>query len=538
MGVQAKEKLKHIRQELVKLWLSLKTKHDKLSPDMFSKLLTDNMEHLGLEDKNILQKFKLPRKTLTRWKSGLRAPYLEMQKSVIKYLQNRALYLIGRNDLPEDHSGVFVCETCGSQIEPKQAQLALNRHRVPKYCSPTCWGKRKREYNYDHKFLDTDSEFSAYFTGFWVADGHLDKADAMAHISSSDLQIIEAFKQRTRYEKSDRGRQRKDKKREFTLSYAGNVSKQIQKMGYFPGPKSGFEFVPVRFMEEPWFHHFVRGFWDGDGSIGLTKTNHLTSYAVNMSKGVLEYILEYLYEHRIVRGGAIFKAKPTLWKLQFGHFDTVQLCHWMYQGATIKLDRKHQVYLVGKDTLQKYEPQTNLICSFPDCAREARTKGLCKKHFDKQYHRLYTVQNPEKIKEKDRKYRERNRERINEHRRRKYAENPEPHRAATQKWREENPEKVKEYKKQYQRKNPEKVRAQKRAYRNRNHEKVREQEKASYERNRENKLAKMREYKDKNREKINAQAAEYREKNREEVRRKDRERYQRKKVERLAKTNS
>lgn len=528
------EKLNDIRKELGRINRALTSKHSKLTPKEFSVLLGTHMELLELEDNNLLQKFNLPRKTLTRWKSGLRAPYLEMQKSVIKYLQNRALYLIGRSDLPEDPPEIFICETCGNQISIKQVQLALNRRRVPKYCSTICWGKREREYNYDHEFLDTDSEFAAYFTGFWVADGHIDKNDAMVHISSSDKQLVDEFKRVTKYDNSDSKRQRKDHKIEYTLSYAGNVSKQIQKMGYFPGPKSGFEFVPVRFSEEPWFHHFVRGFWDGDGSIGINNKDQLSSYAVNMRKQILDYILAYLYDRRIVRGGAVFKARENLWKLQFGHFDTVQLCRWMYQDATIKLDRKHMVYLAGKDTLQKCIPQTNLICAFPDCENEARTNGLCKRHADKEYHRLYSERFPEKIKENNRRYKERNKDHINALRRQRYAENPEKHREATRNWRQENPDKVKEYKKQYQEEHPERVRAQKRAYRNRNHAKVREQEKASYQRNRENKLEQMRKYKEENRDKINAKAAEYREKNREEIRRKDRERYQRRKLEKLA----
>jgi len=428
----------------------------------------------------------------------------------------------------------ILCKTCGKSLTEKQIKKAQNANRIPKYCSTTCWGKRPRKHNYDDSFLNIDNlnEFSSYFMGLWVADGNISKSDKGVSITSVDKQLIDFIVEQTEFAGSISKRYYDDLNRntQYSIRYYGDISIQIQAMGYPPRAKSGEEFIPDRFKEEPWFHHFVRGFFDGDGSIGIIKNGSLQSSIVNMSKKILEDIHEWLYSKKVIRGGVILKPKGRkIWKLQFSHFDTVQFCEFIYKDAKYYLKRKHTRYLVGKDYIQGCVPQTNTECMIIDCEEGAKIKGLCKKHYDKEYRRMYAVTHKEELREKKIRYVEKNREGINEKRRERYAQNPEKHRESSKKYRKENPEKIQEYKKEHDKNNRETINVQKRAWRQKNLEKVRAQEAASRERNKGQRAASQREYKEKNREELAAKSREYYERTKDDRKEYERERYQRNK---------
>jgi hypothetical protein len=87
--------------------------------------------------------------------------------------------------------------------------------------------------------------------------------------------------------------------------------------------------------------------------------------------------------------------------------------------------------------------------------------------------RRYYAKNSEKVKEAVRRYRDENPEKVRERQRRWYAENPEKAIEATKRWQAENPEKVRESKKRWRADNHEKVREENKRWRAENPEKVR-----------------------------------------------------------------
>lgn len=494
------ERVSNLRTNLVKIRMRVGRKSDKLPPNKFAHVLNVCCMVLKVSNDRFKKKFNINDNVFYRWSSGTRAPYAGTQQDILTYFINRAEYLLSRT-AQVDYSADFFCETCGGVISEEQILQAENRGRVPKYCSTTCWGKRPREHNYDDTFLNTDSEFAAYFMGFWTADGHFSKADNGISITSTDKQIVDVFTTVTKFTNNVRVRRQEGYKDQYTVIWYGEVTNRVLEMGYTPGAKTGTEFVPKRFRKEPWVHHFIRGFFDGDGSIVLNKNGSLSSYLVNASRNLLRGIHNYLYKKKIVRGGALHNPKPNFYKLQFGHYDTVQFCKFMYKDATYLLGRKHKIYLSGKDFVQGCVPQTNTVCYYQDCTNKARSKGLCKKHYDIEYDAYYRKNKEDKTKKRarDKKYKDENRDKINAQRRARYADDPEKHRAAVRKYRENNPDKVKAYKQKYQEENREKVREQKREYRRKNRDKVLAQERDWFERNKEKKLKYNREWKRKKR---------------------------------------
>lgn len=420
------------------------------------------------------------------------------------------------------------CETCGKQLTNRQLELARRNKSKHFYCSSACWSRREREYNYDDKFLDEDSDLAAYFAGWFTADGHFDSISKSIHITSVDKQLLRDFFKRIRY-RNYVARRKVHKKdgsignTQYSFAVAGNVRKRIEEMGYTPGAKTGKEFIPERFENDKWFFSFLRGFVDGDGTIRVGKRGDLQLSMISASLDIILGIREYLYCNKISRGGFIYTRKPDerhgfkrfVYLLSFGHFDSLQICQRMYANATIKLERKYDKYVIGSRYRLKKTIQKNTVCSYPGCENPAMSKGLCKKHYDKVYQVKYFNEHKQEVYERSKIWRLMNREKLLSRRRAWYLKNAEREKKRQSEWKKSHRPQVNESKRRYHAENREKENATKRAYREKNHERVREQEKESYYRNREPKLARHREYYQENREAILVQAAEYR--NRPEV---------------------
>lgn len=92
---------------------------------------------------------------------------------------------------------------------------------------------------------------------------------------------------------------------------------------------SGTAIIPQ--MPRQYLSHFVRGYFDGEGSIWNIKGGRVNSEFCSESKQFLDKLLQILKEENIVKGGSIHLANASCYELTFGHRDTLSLGRWMYQ---------------------------------------------------------------------------------------------------------------------------------------------------------------------------------------------------------------
>lgn len=83
-------------------------------------------------------------------------------------------------------------------------------------------------------------------------------------------------------------------------------------------------------------------------------------------------------------------------------------------------------------------------CGVPACTRAAKSHGLCKRHYDKDYHSVYYLDLDHKASRavSNKQWKLAHRAEINARRRERYAEDPERHRAEVKAYREAHPDKV------------------------------------------------------------------------------------------------
>lgn len=264
-----------------------------------------------------------------------------------------------------------------------------------------------RKKNYDDSFLNEMNPFSAYFIGLFVTDGCFTSKDRSICINSVDTQLIYDLAKLTNY-KEDKIRIRKRKatidfikgidsslntlyenmqnyKPLYTLEYFGNVPKKIYESGYFPGPKTGKEFIPSCITDEL-FPYFLLGVWDGDGSWHIVEEyGWLCAGLCCTNKQFLIDIKERLERLNIVKGGGLCTQNrenfKTLYNLVFRHADSIALGDYLYKQniSPIKLGRKYEVYLRGSEKELHFKSQKGLVCT--ECGKPAKTMNLCATHY-------------------------------------------------------------------------------------------------------------------------------------------------------------
>jgi hypothetical protein len=207
-----------------------------------------------------------------------------------------------------------------------------------------------------HDFFNTWTEFSAYVFGFWWADGCIYFLRSCNHnrrykrfkISNTDKGIMEEIQNLLNSNLIKTRSKNKpiydivihsDRLFDFCYRHVGSTRKSTSGSSLPDVPKS-------------LFRHWLRGFFDGDGSIcwkhyrnrhGKITAALQTSFTAGLESG--EY-LEQLRDKLAILGlgnKKIIYGKVSK-KLVYNSYDSVKLCSLMYKDCNIALKRKREIW--------------------------------------------------------------------------------------------------------------------------------------------------------------------------------------------------
>jgi hypothetical protein len=207
----------------------------------------------------------------------------------------------------------------------------------------------------NHNLFDDWNEQSAYVLGFWVADGgislikHRRKLYKCFRIFNTDTQITKSLSKilGQHYTTSRRHANHKpehqiciysDKLFDFCYNITNNTNKSHAAFG-LPA-------VPIHL-----FHHFVRGFFDGDGSIYYKhyKNRHNkittalgTSFTGGCETSHIDQLQQWL-RRNVGLGNKKISGRLHK-KLNYNQYDSMLLCEFMYKNATIFMKRKKDIW--------------------------------------------------------------------------------------------------------------------------------------------------------------------------------------------------
>lgn len=227
--------------------------------------------------------------------------------------------------------------------------------------------KRKHKIKNEDYFEMIDSERKAYFLGLLWADGcnyirvlkgkHAHQT--VISLKEEDKHILEEFCLDI-YENTNilsfRERE-KPRKNQWTLRISSvKMSNDLINLGMMPR-KSVIVDWPQN-LPDYLIKHFIRGVYDGDGGISFNTNSRNYTVGIissvlfiNELKSILDKHLNYSFhisEKIYPKTGTIMKN----FKIH-GNDKCAMFLDWLYDGATVKLNRKYQKYLELKDRIKK-----------------------------------------------------------------------------------------------------------------------------------------------------------------------------------------
>lgn len=184
-----------------------------------------------------------------------------------------------------------------------------------------------------------EKEEDAYWFGFLLADGSVnsERYSLEVALKEGDLDHLEKLKH---YFNSDRSIKYREKTKSYRIIiYSKELIKNLISLGcvqnktYLLNMSKCFENVPKHLI-----NHFIRGYFDGDGSILRTKKTSMCAH----KKEVLEIILYNLPDE--IKKRTIYEER-SLYSFQYGVKKSKLFLNYLYDNANVYLNRKYLLYL-------------------------------------------------------------------------------------------------------------------------------------------------------------------------------------------------
>lgn len=228
------------------------------------------------------------------------------------------------------------------------------------------------EYNYNEKYFETiDDEHKAYWLGFLYADGYVepiyrkDKIKAFRieiGLSIEDKHHLELFLQdiESNVPISERSQKIGDKIYSTCRVRVNNTKmcRDLINLGCTTRKSLTLEFPSGDIVPKEYLKDFIRGYFDGDGCISYSERNYIdkrnnkqyTQKNIILSfigtHNFLNSLLEILSDNDI---NFSFSKKPNCGKASeirlTRHYDILNLYHYIYNDATIFLNRKKDKFI-------------------------------------------------------------------------------------------------------------------------------------------------------------------------------------------------
>ena len=221
-------------------------------------------------------------------------------------------------------------------------KLGISSNKVPKR------NVRKNRYQVDESYFEeiTTPE-KAYILGLLYADGSVGKDGFYIKIKDEELLLkvkccLNA-EQPVKYVSYD------SCYHAYLLTInSQKMSRDLIKHGCFINKTYTLRFPNI---EESLYSHFIRGFFDGDGYLGVSDNKStcrfdLTSASIDLLKSIREIISSFSKTNGSLRKE---NGKSNAWHLRFSGSQLFDVMNWIYKDATIFMKRKHDKFLIYKN---------------------------------------------------------------------------------------------------------------------------------------------------------------------------------------------
>lgn len=208
----------------------------------------------------------------------------------------------------------------------------------------------------NHEYFQTESKNMAWLLGFIAADGCVEKDRNVIKISLSsvDYEILEKIRKEIGLTSEVKNYVDNAGFSKSKIQWSSEQHKQ-DLASYNIIPEKTFKLKPPYKLDKKYIIDYIRGYWDGDGSITINRNNYnsLEWQITSATKEILQFFIDYLYEeysipkvniHEFCRGG---QNDHLLYIMQYSTKSSLQLYDIMYnnlQESDLYIKRKKDKY--------------------------------------------------------------------------------------------------------------------------------------------------------------------------------------------------
>jgi DNA-binding transcriptional regulator WhiA len=204
---------------------------------------------------------------------------------------------------------------------------------------------------FDESYFESiDTEKKAYFLGLIAADGSVNKPKKRNRYTFSlelletDKYLIEELANELGYPKSKiKTYSRPNRKNTSKLViHSERFADSLIKYGIISGKCRTFRLPRISHSDPSLFRHFLRGFYDGDGSIGKNRLS-LAAGNLPLLKAIRTFLLwMFPLNPEALR---IYETGPNVWTLQITRkLERKTVLMYLYKDATVYMKRKALYY--------------------------------------------------------------------------------------------------------------------------------------------------------------------------------------------------
>lgn len=265
-------------------------------------------------------------------------------------------------------SGGYTCCGLGREYNVSHGTI-INILRVRNIRIENDMSILKRIYPIDDTFFDIiDTEEKAYFLGLLYADGYNkeDRGAVSIELQEEDTEILDKFIIALKYigktvYLNDRTKEKPTTKKTSILHIGcKKISQALVRLGCHQRKSLTLKFPTSDQVPEHLLRHFIRGYFDGDGSISTGFVKGTTSLRLHCNITSTKDFCNDLSKiiNREVKVNSIVNKCGTSNTITSrvdvnGAQQIFKMIKWMYEDSTIFLQRKYNKYLSIKNEMIK-----------------------------------------------------------------------------------------------------------------------------------------------------------------------------------------
>lgn len=299
---------KDIGSKLTKKKLNELYSINKLTQEQIGKMYDCSHKSIGY----LMKKYKLPIRRLNIDKEKLKEMYIDKNKSIYQIAKKYGI------------SGESVCRL----LNKKGIKIRDASHRMQKY---------KINENF---FENINSEEKAYWLGFLVADGSSLKWKLKLGLSIKDKNHLEKFR------------------KALGSNHPLHIYKQPSINFHFENrkirndlTKINYKNIKISSLNGNLINHYIRGVFDGDGSIYKSFNKYCNCYNYGFSLIGKEFIInqiQQIFMNKIVLNKTkLYIQEPVVSMVYCGRNNIRRIYDYLYKNSSVWMDRK-------KDRFEEY----------------------------------------------------------------------------------------------------------------------------------------------------------------------------------------